>query len=109
MLKPLHPSSSNIFFAKSRSACLRGFVFLGRHGFTQHTLISFGNVYCKLAGHGWGRKSLQIPCCKMLIHNGGVCAGFVAKPMVMATWILGTGLVGWARQAAAKGKSGIEG
>ena len=45
----------------------------------------------------------------MLIHNGGVCAGFVAKPMVMATWILGTGLVGWARQAAAKGKSGIEG
>ena len=35
-----------------------------------------------------------------------MCGGFVAKPMVMASWILGTG---WARQAAAKGKSGIEG
>ena len=35
-----------------------------------------------------------------------VCRGFVAKPMVMASWRLGTG---WARQATAKGKSGIEG
>ena len=71
---------------------------------------TLGNVYCKLAGRGWGRKSLQIPCCCrwMLIHNRGVwvCVRGV-RSQTDGYGNLETGRPGQTGRVA-KGKSGME-